>query len=275
MGGGWAAADWLALALAVVGLTSAIIFGTLWRRASVSLGRARTARASAIDAQARTAELAVAAERIRIVREMHDVLAHSLAIMIAQADGGSYVTSDADASRRAFVTIAETGRAALTDTRRILGLLRSGEDAPALAPIPDDASTDALVERAREAGMAASVVRIGQPRALPAGSRMALYRICQEALTNAFKHGGTGARVIVAETWGRESVTITVSNSGGVGGTIDGDPMGGHGLGLIGMRERAELVGGQFSAGPTEQGFQVRAVLPLRASAIEEEENDD
>ncbi|WP_165489300.1 sensor histidine kinase [Propioniciclava tarda] len=254
---------WVCLALAVVAGATAAFVALRWRVDRRALALASAARASAIDAQHRTAELAVAAERIRIVREMHDVLAHSLAIMIAQADGGSFVTANADASKRAFVTIAETGRAALTDTRRILGLLRSGEDAPDLAPMPDDASTDALVDRARAAGLAASVVRVGQPRNLPAGTRMALFRICQEALTNTFKHAGAGARVIVAEDWRDDQVVLTITNEGGSSPAPADDPMGGHGLGLIGMRERAEIVGGRFTAGPSEGGFRVQAVLPI------------
>ncbi len=262
---------------ALVMLVCALVVGAgvlavLWRRDRRALVAARAERTSAIDAQTRTAELAVAAERIRIVREMHDVLAHSLAIMIAQADGGSFMTSDAEAAHRAFLTIAETGRGALTDTRRVLGVLRHGssEEAP-LAPVPDDASTDALVARARDAGLEVSLIRVGAPRPLPAGSRMALYRICQEALTNVLKHAGGGARVIVTENWRDDDVALTVTDHGGTGPAASGDPLGGYGLGLIGMRERAELVGGSLTASPTDDGFQVRATVPFTT----DEESDE
>lgn len=260
-------AGWAAVCVALVLAVAAAALGVLLRRNRAALAEALAARRTAIDAQQRIAELAVAAERLRIVREMHDVLAHSLAVMIAQADGGSYVVEDTDAARRAFVTIAETGRGALADTRRVLGLLRAGaEEAPALTP-PEDASLDALVERARAAGMTAALIRVGHPRPLPAGIRMALYRICQESLTNVLKHAGDGARVVVTESWLDADLVLTVSNDGGTGAPASGDPLGGLGLGLIGMRERAELVGGTLDAAASETGFRVRASLPIPAGA--------
>lgn len=248
------------LASVAVGLTLA------HRRSRRELSQARAARVRALHAQQHAAELAVSAERIRIVREMHDVLAHSLAIMIAQADGGSYVVADDAASRRAFLTIAETGRAALADTRRILGMLRGGSG-PELSPVPDQAPLDELVEQARQAGLQVSLIRVGEPSALPSGSRLALYRVCQEALTNVMKHAGDGAQVIVAVSWTDDEVTLTVTDRGGRGATPPEpgteEPL--DGLGLIGMRERVELVGGTLEAGPGEDGFRVRARIPLVA----------
>jgi signal transduction histidine kinase len=240
-----------------------------YRRSERERAAAVAARDSAALAQQRAADLAVAAERMRILREMHDVIAHSLAIMIAQADGGSYVVADTAASRRAFLTIAETGRAALTDTRRILGMLRGGE-APELSPVPDQAPLDDLVEQARQAGLEVSLIRIGEAGQLPSGSRLALYRICQEALTNVIKHAGEGARAIVALSWMDADVTLTVTDRGGSGPTTPGpdEPLAGLGLGLIGMRERAELVGGTLEAGPAEDGFRVRVRIPV--TAVEE-----
>ncbi|MFN8136474.1 MAG: histidine kinase [Propionicimonas sp.] len=250
------------LASVAVGLTLA------HRRSRRELSQARAARVRALHAQQHAAELAVSAERIRIVREMHDVLAHSLAIMIAQADGGSYVVADDAASRRAFLTIAETGRAALADTRRILGMLRGGSG-PELSPVPDQAPLDELVEQARQAGLQVSLIRVGEPSALPSGSRLALYRVCQEALTNVMKHAGDGAQVIVAVSWIDDEVTLTVTDRGGRGATPPEpgteEPLDGLGLGLIGMRERVELVGGTLEAGPGEDGFRVRARIPLVA----------
>jgi signal transduction histidine kinase len=234
--------------------------------------QALAARASAVAAQQRTAELAVAAERLRILREMHDVIAHSLAIMIAQADGGSYVSSDPDAARRSFGTIAETGRGALADTRRILGILKHGDaTTPELAPVPAT-GLDELAARYRATGLDVSLIRVGEPRALPAGSRTALHRITQEALTNVLKHAGDDARAIVTENWRDAAVTLTVTSSGGTKAAatdpVTGESLAGVGMGLIGMRERAELLGGTLTAGPTEDGFRVRAELPYR---LEEE----
>jgi signal transduction histidine kinase len=260
----------IVLAIVAVALAVACLALLVDRRRRIhELARARAARVNALHAQQRAADLAVAAERIRIVREMHDVLAHSLAIMIAQADGGSYVVADTAASRRAFLTIAETGRAALADTRRILGMLRGGEG-PELSPVPDQAPLDDLVEQARQAGLQVSLIRVGEAGPLPSGSRLALYRVCQEALTNVLKHAGEGAQVIVALSWADDDVTLTVTDRGGSGATetVPGaeEPLSGLGLGLIGMRERAELVGGSLEAGPSEDGFRVRVRIPRTAN---------
>jgi signal transduction histidine kinase len=238
------------------------------RRARRDRAHALASRAAAVEAQARVAELAVAAERLRILREMHDVIAHSLAIMIAQADGGSYVTADAAAAERAFTTIAETGRGALADTRRILGILKHGEDAePDLAPVPE-ADLDKLAVSFREAGLDVAVVRVGEPRPLPSAARMALYRISQEALTNVLKHAGRRAGVILAENWQSAQVSLTITSTGGTTAKatdpVTGASLPGLGLGLIGMRERAELVGGTLVAGPTETGFSVAVTIPFR-----------
>ncbi len=261
------------LEIALLALVAALAAGCVLlrvahRRVRRERDAALAARASAVDAQLRAAELAVAAERMRILREMHDVIAHSLAIMIAQADGGSYVVADAAASRRAFWTIAETGRAALTDTRRILGMLRVG-GGPDLSPVPDRAPLEELADQARQAGLPVALIRVGEDGPLPSGSRLALYRICQEALTNVIKHAGEGAQSVVALSWSGSEVMLTVTDRGGRGPVAlppgAAEPLAGLGLGLIGMRERAELVGGTLEAGPTEDGFRVRATIPPRA----------
>jgi len=266
----------VALALLVVALAVALV---LLRRARSDRAHALASRAAAVDAQNRTAELAVAAERLRILREMHDVIAHSLAIMIAQADGGSYVTADAVAAQRAFTTIAETGRGALADTRRILGILKHGEPdprepgRPGLAPVPE-ADLDRLAASFREAGLRVAVVRVGESRPLPSGARMALYRISQEALTNVLKHAGAQASVILAENWQADRVGLTITSTGGTTAKatdpVTGGSLPGLGLGLIGMRERAELLGGTLVAGPTDAGFSVAVEIPFRL-----EDDDD
>ena len=146
-------------------------------------------------------------------------------------------------------------------------MLRHGEQGPELSPVPDQAPLDELVEQARKAGLNVSLIRVGDSRPLPSGSRLALYRICQEALTNVMKHGGEGVRVIVALSWSEAQVVLTVTDRGGVGAPeVDPEaeePLSGLGLGLIGMRERAEIVGGTLEAAPTDDGFRVRATIPL------------
>ena len=252
-------------ALAAVLVAVCIVLFIENRRTRAALVVAQAARARVLHSQNLAAEAAVAAERIRILREMHDVIAHSLAIMIAQADGGSFVTADAEASRRAFLTIAEIGRVALADTRRILGVLRHGQtEEPRLAPVDRAGAVEDLVAQARAAGLAASLIEVGDPRPLPSAARLALFRICQEALTNVLKHAGEGARVVVTENWRADEVVLTITDADGQGGQGSSTDLGDLGLGLIGMRERAELLGGTLVAGPTETGgFQVRTALPF------------
>lgn len=219
-------------------------------------------------------QIATAAERARIAREMHDIVAHSLTVMIAQADGGRYA-ADADpaAATRALGTIAETGRAALTDMRRLLGVLRGGTDtsdvpgpgglshpaAQGFAPQPAESDVGALVDQVRASGLRASLVRMGEPRALPPGTGLTVYRIAQEALTNVLKHAGPDPTVTVLVQWLPDAIVVEVSDDGR-GASADSD---GLGQGLLGMRERATMFGGTVAAGPRPGGgFRVRAQLP-------------
>jgi len=224
-------------------------------QAAVDAARAEASAAEKANIEQR----AIEAERTRILREMHDIIAHSLAIMVAQADGGSYVVSDPEAARRAFTTIADTGRAAVDETRRVLGMLKSDDDA-ALAPMPDQFTIDRLVTRSRESGLNVYLVRLGEPRTLPAGIGLTLFRICQEALTNVMKHAGADAHVTVTENWRKSDVIFTVTSKNGTE-PPRGAP--GVGQGIVGMKERAALVGGSLTAEPYEDGFRVRLVLPL------------
>lgn len=248
------------LAVPVAVLVTALPLGLALRRSQRRLTEALARQAAAAGAQReRVVEVAVAAERTRILREMHDVIAHSLAIMIAQADGGSY-SRDPQATRRTLLAIADTGRVALADTRRILGILRHDAEAPDLAPVPQAAGVADLVADARTAGVEARFVRLGDPRPLPSAVGLALYRICQESLTNVLKHA-PGARVVVTENWLAGEVVLTITDTGDASQDTTGPD--GHGMGLIGMVERAEVVGGSCEAGPVEGGgFRVRAVLP-------------
>jgi signal transduction histidine kinase len=225
------------------------------------------------------AQLAAADERAGIARELHDVVAHSLAVMIVQADGAAYtVGADPNQAREAMRTIAGTGREALEDMRRIVGVLRgtaSAESDPERRRISLD-QLDALVDRACSAGLRVDLRITGQARGLAPADELTVFRIAQEALTNALRHAGQGARVDLALTFGDGVVRLEVVDDGagqlvtvgGTGGT-GGPPAqrsGGHGL--IGMRERVAVHGGEFSAGPRlGGGWQVRAVVPVRGVA--------
>ena len=212
------------------------------------------------------AQLATAAERSRIAREMHDVVAHSLSVIIAQADGGRYAgATNPEAATQALTTISSTGRSALADMRRILGVLRvGGQLEPAvgadMAPQPTTQDIATLIDQVRSSGLAINYVVSGQPLALPSGMSLALYRICQEALTNILKHGGPAASAQVQLTWQGQQVSLLISDNGrGAAAPSDG-----AGHGLLGMRERVALFGGTLEAGPrTGGGFQVHATLPL------------
>ena len=207
--------------------------------------------------------LAATAERARIAREMHDVVAHSLSVVIAQADGGRYAgRADPEAATAALETIGATGRQALADMRSLLGVLRDGTP-EAYAPQPDVAAVDALVEDVRASGVDVDLIVEGAPQQLPAGPQLAAYRIVQESLTNVLKHAGPASRAWVRLHWRDESLELSVLDDGR-GAPAEGDD--GLGQGLVGMRERAELHGGRLEAGPRHGGgFGVHAVLPYRA----------
>ncbi|MCL2785099.1 MAG: histidine kinase [Propionibacteriaceae bacterium] len=254
--------NWIAIligasaVLAVGVVVLAIILTT-----TVTSEKAREKRriAAMLEQRATIEEVAVEAERTRILREMHDIIAHSLAIMVAQADGGSFVCDDPEAAKRAFTTIADTGRAAVDETRRVLGMLKTPEGQDR-TPIPDQFNVEQLVESARASGMQVFLIRLGQPRTLPAGLGLTLYRICQEALTNAMKHAAADAQVTVTENWKSDEVIVTITDQMGTE-PPRGEP--GLGQGLTGMKERASSVGATITAEPYDEGFRVRLVLPL------------
>lgn len=245
-------------------------FGLMRRARRETIGALRD-RAERLEVERdQQTRIATAAERTRIAREMHDIVAHSLSVIIAQADGGRYAAAaDPDAATRALSTVSETGRAALADMRRLLGVLREPDGSPgdAAAPFtPQPAAEDleTLVEQVRASGVRASLVRMGTPRPLPPGVGLAVYRICQEALTNVLKHAGPDPTVTVLVQWQPAGLALEVTDDGR-GAAADSD---GAGHGLVGMRERVAMIGGRFTAGPRPGGgFRVRAEVPLPAGA--------
>ncbi|OJX97938.1 MAG: hypothetical protein BGO96_13635 [Micrococcales bacterium 73-15] len=210
------------------------------------------------------AVIAAGAERARIAREMHDVVAHSLSIIVAQADGGRYAArTDPDLAVGALETIADTARGALADTRRILGVLR-GDAAADTAPQPGLASLDDLVRTVRESGLGVEVVTWGERLPLTPAADLAVYRVCQESLTNVLKHAGTPgvvhARVDVA--WHPGALVVQIDDDGR--GAAAGDD--GAGNGILGMRERIALFSGSLESGPRPGGgWRVKATLPTSA----------
>jgi signal transduction histidine kinase len=212
------------------------------------------------------AQIAAAAERSRIARELHDVVAHNVSVMVVQADGASYaLDTDPERARQAISAIAATGRQALAEMRSMLGVLRSAsEEGADFAPQPGIEQLTRLLEQARASGLPVSFTVQGVPRPLPQATALTAYRVVQESLTNARKHGGPTATATVTLRFGEGEVAITVTDDGR-GTTARAD---GLGHGLIGMRERVELFGGTVSAGPRPGGgYQVAATLPAPAAA--------
>ena len=209
--------------------------------------------------QERQAQLARAAERTRIAREMHDVVAHSVSVMIALADGAASAMDRApERSRVALGELSATGRSALADMRRVLGVLAEDSEAP-LTPQPGAADLDALVERFRTAGLPVVTSGLSTPLPGSAALQLTVYRIVQESLTNALRHAPATPRVDVRLAVRPGQVEVEVSDHGA------GAPRresGGAGQGLLGMRERASVLGGTVEAGPTEHGWRVHAALP-------------
>jgi len=207
--------------------------------------------------------LAAAAERARIAREMHDIVAHHLTVMVTLSEAAA-AASASSPERAADVmrSVSATGRRALADTRRLLGVLRQrpGQDpSAALAPVPDLAQLDALVEQVRSAGLDTTLEIHGQPPDVPAGVQLTVYRLVQEALTNTLKHGGPGVRATVRLRYLPGELRVDVDDDG-AGATAPVNAGGG----LAGMRERVHAYGGDVQAGPRQRGgWHVSARLRL------------
>jgi signal transduction histidine kinase len=205
------------------------------------------------------ARLAVAEERARIARELHDVVGHSVSVMTVQASAvRRLLEPDQDKEREALLVVEQTGREALAEMRRMVGVLRRPEEAPALAPQPSLEHLDQLLANTREAGLSVELRIEGTPTELPPALDTTAYRIVQEALTNAVKHANAG-RAEVLVRYGNGTVELVISDDGS--GNGDGD---GSGHGLVGMRERVSVYGGELEAGPQAGGgFRLRATLPV------------
>lgn len=257
-------------AVAALAGVLALVVVTAWTLGQ--LGRVRVGYTATLAERARLLEaerdqqavIAAAVERARIAREMHDVVAHSLSVVVAQADGGRYAArADPAAAVTALETIAGTGRQALADMRGLLGVLREDE-AARRTPQPGSGDLDDLIAQVRDSGLDVELCEEGQRRKVPANAGLAIFRIAQEALTNVLKHGGPGARAQVRVSWTPAAVEVEVIDDGRGAGAAP-TPAGGQGL--VGMRERAELVGGWVEAGPGPQGgWRVRAHVPESTS---------
>ncbi|MEV5855529.1 sensor histidine kinase [Streptomyces anulatus] len=215
-------------------------------------------------------KVAVAAERARIARELHDVVAHNVSVMVVQADGAAYVMDAApDQAKQALETISSTGRQALAEMRRLLGVLRTG-DAPEsgeYVPQPDVEQIEDLVAQVRQTGLAVDFKVEGTPRQLPSGVELTAYRVVQEALTNTRKHGGPDAGASVRLVYFDDGLGLLIEDDGrGAAHELYEDGgADGAGHGMIGMRERVGMVGGTLDAGPRPGGgFRISALLPLK-----------
>jgi signal transduction histidine kinase len=233
--------------------------------------RARAARAEAAEERAirleqardQDARQAIAEERARIARELHDVIAHSVSVMTVQTSAVRRLLTDGQAKEReALLTVEQTGREALTEMRRLVGVLRTDDqESPALTPQPSLAEVGALVARTQESGLPVDLRVEGEPVRLPASIDLTAYRLVQEGLTNAIKHA-SAQHAEVHVRYAAAYVEVEVIDDGrGINGHGNG---GGHGL--VGMRERVSIYGGDLDVGPrAEGGFRLHARLPVQA----------
>lgn len=241
----------------IAAVMAAAIFAFLLAWTAGALVRAtRRGRSDRLAQRRAQEEAAAEQERTRIARDMHDVVAHSLAVVIAQADGARYAAaSDPAVQTEALGTISTTARSALADVRLLLAQLRHAQEH---GPQPTIADLEELFGQVKAAGLDLRVTVDPVPRSdAPAAVQLAVYRILQEALTNALRHGGDGP-VDVGLAWHPDGVDLCVQNA-----LPAREPTAAHGHGLIGMRERALLVGGTLDAGAEDGAFIVRAHIPI------------
>ncbi|MEU4401333.1 sensor histidine kinase [Micromonospora orduensis] len=263
----WVTALWYAL---VTGAVWLVALNVRTRRLYVlSLEERATTLEREREAESRAA---VAEERTRIARELHDVVAHSMAVMIVQADGARFMLDrDPEQARNAVKVVADTGRQALEEMRRLVGVLRdAGPTGAGGSAVPADpehrrlalADLTDLLARFRDAGLSIRHTVTGDAPALPPGLELTVYRVVQEALTNALKHAGVGAHVDLSLAYTADAVVVRTADDGRGRPVVSPAPSGGHGL--LGMRERVTVYDGSLTAGPrTGGGWQLEARLPL------------
>ncbi|MCQ9130232.1 sensor histidine kinase [Streptomyces hilarionis] len=257
---------WDALFFLLSTATAALALGMVVRirRAQLAGLRERAARLE-IERDQRS-RLATATERTRVAREMHDIVGHNLSVIITLADAGAYATDIApERGKEALQLIGDTGRQALGELRRVLGVLREAGDGPPgaleLSPQPGTADIEGLCAKVRAAGLEVLYRTSGDVEALDGGVQLTVYRIVQEALTNTLKHAAPGTRVYLAILVEDSRLTIQVQDTGPAARP---GPPNEEGHGLVGMRERAALYGGTVSAGLTDgDGWSVEAILDL------------
>jgi signal transduction histidine kinase len=256
-----------------------VVFGGAWLLGRALRGRGLQAaelqqRAAQLEAdQQAQARAAVAAERARIARELHDVIAHSVSVMVIQAGAAEQLLEDTpERARQPLEAVQDTGRQTIVELRRLLGILREDGQELSLAPQPGLAGLALLVEEMGQAGLPVQLRVEGQPGRLPPGVDLAAYRIIQEALTNTLRHAGP-AHAEVLVRYQQHAVELEVLDDGRGPGPRDGAG-GASGHGLVGMRERIALYGGTLEAGPRATttgtagtGYVVRARLPTEAGA--------
>jgi signal transduction histidine kinase len=258
LAGGWVASS--------VALTACVI-------AALGLGLYSAARHALVDElreRARRLELerdqqgqlAAAAERARIAREMHDIVAHHLTAIVALSEGAAVQVRRApERAEAAMSEVASTGRLALRDTRQLLGVLREDHVPAELVPLSGDASVDQLVERVRSTGLPVRYETAGDSSAASSAIQLVVYRVIQEALTNTMKHAGRGARATVRVQYAPAEVVVLAEDDGQGTATL---PLPSSGHGLEGMRERVKAFGGEVSSGPRPpHGWTVSARLPV------------
>ncbi|MBV9366054.1 MAG: sensor histidine kinase [Solirubrobacterales bacterium] len=279
------AAEWVALPITVAVIANngphagrvipeLAVFAIAWvlgdnirtRRAYLAELEARAARLER--EREERAERAVIEERTRIARELHDVIAHNVSVMVVQASAGEELFDrDPKRARESLSAVASTGRAALTELRRLLGVIRAEEEreaGPAYAPQPGIEYLDDLVRQVREAGLAVEVSVLGEPRELPEGVGLCAYRVVQEALTNTLKHA-EASEAQVSVRYVADALELQVLDDGRGPAPVNGES---SGHGLIGMRERVALFGGELSTRSRDgHGYEVRARIPFGAPA--------
>jgi signal transduction histidine kinase len=246
----WAHGTFLLVFVFLTGMaTAAVVIGVNVRTRRAYLAALEERAAQLERDRDQQGQLAAAAERARIAREMHDIVAHNLSVMVALADGAGFMAASNPArSIGAMAHVSKTGRHALGEMRRLLGVLRD-DGAAALAPQPGLADLDALLERVRAAGLRVTLQVSGRPIALGSGAELTVYRLVQEALTNTLKHAGPDAQATVRLSYEDDGIDVEVADDGS-GRTL----VSAGGQGLPGMRERAAVYGGAIEAGPAATG---------------------